>query len=103
MRILVPFFLFFLFFFLLVHFGIFGILDRFDVFVLVFLRFRFNKNARAVKQRKFVRNVDKVGKGNEILKGLEQQVMKSIFERSSVSDSSRISSFERVPLSLEKC
>ena len=45
----------------------------------------------------------KIEKGNETLKGLEEKVMRSIFERSLVSDTTRISSFKRVPLSLEKC
>ena len=42
----------------------------FDVFILVFLRFRFNKNARVEKIRELSVMWRKFEKGNEILKDL---------------------------------
>ena len=66
MWILVPFSYFFLLFcyFWIVDFMfcgfLFGILDMFDVFVLVFLSFRFKKNARTKQKRDLSENVKKI-------------------------------------------
>ena len=44
--------------------------------------------------------MEKIEKSKETLKSLEEQVMRSIFERSFVSDTTSISSFERVAFNL---
>ena len=85
-------FVFFVFFF-------FGSSICFNVFVLVFFSFRFNKNARAEKRKELSEIWRK-----KLKRGMRHRRIweRSIFEMNFVSDDTRILSFEKATCSLRK-